>query len=246
MSGNIGTFKRYEKKYMIDESQHEELLHKIKPYVEPDEYDKYTICNIYYDTENYEIIRRSIEKPIYKEKLRVRSYGTPDNEDTIFFELKKKYKDEVFKRRISMSLADFEDYIKYGKVPNVSAQVLGEIEYFMSVYKPDPKLYIAYERLALCGKEDKALRITFDSNIRFRKDNLSLSGGDYGFKIIDSSQYLMEIKVAGAMPIWLSQALNELAIYPASFSKYGYCYMNYINAENNFQSTGFSTTAASF
>ena len=234
MELNMSTFKRYEKKYMLNKSQHEELLSRIKPYVQPDEFDKYTICNIYYDTDSYQIIRRSLEKPIYKEKLRVRSYGTPGEDDTIFFELKKKFKKEVFKRRVSMSLKDFHNYLENGVIPEVSEQVLGEIEYFMSMYKPEPKLYIAYERLALCGKQDKELRITFDNNIRFRNHDLSLSKGDYGYKILDESMYLMEIKVGGAMPLWLSAALNELEIYPVSFSKYGYCYTNYIYCEGSF------------
>ena len=236
MSGNMSTFKRFEKKYLINKAQHEEILKKMKSHVEPDEFDKYTICNIYYDTDNYQIIRSSIEKPVYKEKLRVRSYGTPGKQDTIFFELKKKYKSEVFKRRVSMSLRDFEEYLQKGTVPNVSKQVLSEIEYFMSHYKPDPKIYIAYERLALRGKDDPELRITFDNNIRFRKNNLRLSEGDDGIKILDKSLYLMEIKVRGAMPLWLSQILNEIEIYPTSFSKYGYCYVNYIYDENNFSS----------
>ncbi len=236
MELNMSTFKRYEKKYLLGKFQHEELLSRIKPYVEPDEFDKYTICNIYYDTDNYEIIRRSLEKPVYKEKLRVRSYGTPGQEDAIFFELKKKFKNEVFKRRVSMSLKDFQNYLDNGVTPDVSEQVLGEIEYFMSMYKPEPKLYIAYERLALCGKQDKELRITFDNNIRFRKDDLNLSKGDYGYQILDESLYLMEIKVKGAMPLWLSGALNQLEIYPTSFSKYGYCYTNYVYDESCFSS----------
>lgn len=228
MAGSMSTFKRYEKKYMMKNQQYNAFRKAIAPYTTADEFDKYTICNIYYDTDNYEIIRKSMEKPVYKEKLRVRSYGTPGDQDKVFFELKKKYKQEVFKRRVSMSVHDLTDYLQNGVMPDVSPQVMNEISYFMSLYQPKPKIYIAYDRIALKGKEDESLRITFDENIRFRSDDLDLCSGDYGHKIIGKSQHLTEIKVCGAMPLWLSKSLNEQQIYPTSFSKYGYCYQNYI------------------
>ena len=228
MAGDMSTFKRYEKKYLLDEAQYEALRKSISNNTQADQYDRYTICNIYYDTDNYEIIRRSIEKPVYKEKLRIRSYGTPGRKDAIFFELKKKFKKEVFKRRVSMSVSELENYLDKGMQPCVSKQVMDEITYFISMYRPCPRIFIAYERSALVGKYDSSLRITFDQNIRFRNNDLSLCDGDYGTKILDDTQYLMEIKMRGAMPIWLSRTLNDLKIYPVSFSKYGYCYTNYI------------------
>jgi SPX domain protein involved in polyphosphate accumulation len=165
---------------------------------------------------------------VYKEKLRLRSYGTPAGRDKVFFELKKKYKKEVFKRRVSLEVQDLVDYLEAGVMPDVSPQVMREIDYFMYLYHPQPKIYIAYDRIALKGKEDESLRITFDENIRFRSDDLNLCSGDYGQKILKNSQHLTEIKVSGAMPLWLSRALDEQQIYPTSFSKYGYCYQNYI------------------
>lgn len=234
MGYKMSTFKRYEKKYMLNTNQHEALREAISGNTKPDKFDQYTICNIYYDTDNYQVIRRSIEKPVYKEKLRIRSYGIPGKNDTIFFELKKKYKKEVFKRRVSMSVLELNNYLEKGMYPDVSAQVLGEIEYFISMYNPHPKIFIAYERSALVGKNDSSLRITFDQNIRFRNKDLSLLSGDCGTQILDDSQYLMEIKIRGAMPIWLSSTLNELDIYPRSFSKYGYCYQNFITQNEDF------------
>ena len=69
------TFTRHEKKYLLNESQYEELLKKMRPYVVPDKFSETDISSIYYDTDTYELIRRSIEKPEYKEKLRIRAYG---------------------------------------------------------------------------------------------------------------------------------------------------------------------------
>ena len=231
MADNMSTFKRFEKKYMMNTSQYKRLLNRIAPYTCPDEYDRYTICNIYYDNEDFDIINTSLQKPVYKEKLRVRSYGVPTKQSHVFLELKKKYKKEVFKRRVSMSGIEYERYIKHGIRPDVSQQVMGEIEYFISLYRPDPKVFLAYERCAFSGKDNPSLRITFDENIRYRKTDLSLFYGDAGTPILEGEKVLMEVKVGGAMPIWLCRALNDLEIYPISFSKYGYCYQNHMLQE---------------
>lgn len=226
----IKTFKRYEKKYMLNNNQCRVLRDKLKEYMIEDKFGTYTIQNLYFDTDNYELIRRSVEKPLYKEKLRVRCYGTPQSEDEIFFELKKKYKKQVYKRRVCMSLNEFEDYVYRGIKPNNSEQILKEIEYFINMYNPYPRIYIAYDRAALVGKEDESLRITFDRNIRFRIKDLTLRNTDDSVTILDEDQCIMEIKVSGAMPVWLCSILNEMKVYPQSFSKYGYCYNNYLGA----------------
>lgn len=223
------TFKRFEKKYMITTSKYDQLMKAISSYIESDNYSKYTVSNIYYDTDNFSIIRNSIEKPLYKEKLRVRSYGVPKDKDNVFFELKKKYKKEVFKRRIITKSEDYNEYNISGEMECKNTQILSEIEYFINLTNSKPKLYLAYDREAYQGKEDKNIRITFDSKIRFRMDDLDLSLGDHGKEILPSNTFLMEIKVGGAMPLWLSAVLNELEIYPRSFSKYGYIYMNFLD-----------------
>lgn len=224
------TFKRYEKKYMVTENQYKKIKEYLKNYTLSDEFGSYTVCNLYFDTDSYEIIRRSIDKPVYKEKLRVRSYGVPNENDKIFLELKKKYKKEVFKRRVLLTVKEFEDYIYKGIKPSDSDQILSEIDYYMNMYHPYPRIFIACEREALKGKDDETLRITFDKDIRFREDSLSLLKGTDGTPIIKDGKYLMEIKAEGAMPIWLSHLINSMDIYPQSFSKYGYCYKNYLNA----------------
>lgn len=227
MSQYQSIFKRYEKKYRINHLQYKRFKKDLDLYMEEDQFGIYTICNLYYDTDDYRIIRKSIEKPTYKEKLRVRSYGTPTGGDKVFFELKKKYNKEVFKRRISLTYKEFEDYMHHGIVPNVSPQILKEIEYFIQLYKPCPKIYIAYDRLALFGKEDAKVRVTFDENIRFRTGQLALEKGDQGRCILPYGDRIMEIKVEGAMPLWLCKLLSKHKILPTSFSKYGVCYQQY-------------------
>ena len=224
------TFRRYEKKYLLRDSQCCILHEKLKEHMEQDTYGSYSIRNLYFDTDNYEIIRLSVEKPVFKEKLRVRSYGSPNSNDMIYLELKKKYKKEVFKRRICLTLDEYEGFINKGIRPERSGQILTEIEYFLTIYKPYPRIYIAYERAALVGKKDNNLRITFDKNIRYRSSELSLRNDDKAERILGADQCIMEIKVQGAMPLWLSGILNEMQIFPQPFSKYGYCYKNHLNA----------------
>ncbi len=229
MAGAINfVFERVEKKYLLTREKYNLLLEAIEPYMSADSYGKHTIGNIYYDTDTYELISRSIEKPKYKEKFRIRSYGIPKAEDKVFLEIKKKYKGTVYKRRVSMTLREAEDYLEKGIKPQKEGQILKEIDYFMSFYKPTPKVYLAYDRIAYFGKENKDIRITFDHNIRSRLCNMSLAEGDYGTPLLDEYHYLMEIKVPGAMPLWLSKILSDLEIYPTSFSKYGNVYKQFI------------------
>lgn len=231
MAENKEVFKRYEKKYMLNQLQYEALRKKLEPYMVMDEYGRHTICNLYLDTWDYALIRQSIEKPVYKEKLRLRSYGIPKATDKVFLEIKKKYDGIVYKRRISMPLQESMDYLCHGRHPRKESQIQKEIEYFLRFYKPEPKVFIGYDRIALFGRFDAEQRITFDSNIRFRTTCLDLSMGDWGTPLLPENTYLMEIKIIDAMPVWLSEMLSDLEIYPASFSKYGNCYKKYLIQE---------------
>lgn len=203
-------------------------MEKLAGYMNVDQYGLHTISNIYYDTDNYELIRTSIERPIYKEKLRLRAYGTPGEEDFVFLEIKKKFKGIVYKRRVQLKLREARYYLQEGEQPENSGQILREIDWVWNKYHLVPKVLIAYDRLALFGKEDENLRITFDQNIRFRESVLDLSKGPWGYPLLDPERFLMEIKIPDAMPLWLSKLLNEQRIFPASYSKYGQCYKEYL------------------
>lgn len=221
-------FKRYEKKYMLSYQQYENLLGTLSSYMKPDIYGQTTNCNIYYDTDNWDLIRKSIEKPVYKEKLRVRSYGTPKNGEKIFIELKKKYDGIVYKRRITMDSELVNKYLSGSEELSPNTQISREIEYFQKMYKSKPKVYIAYDRTSFEGIEDSQLRITFDQNIRYREYELDLRCGDFGERLLPEGQVLMEIKVPGTMPLWLARLLSELEIRPTSYSKYGTFYKEII------------------
>jgi len=219
------TFMRYEMKYLVTAEQRRELMRLMERYMEPDEFGRSTICNIYYDTPDMRLARRSIGKPVYKEKLRVRCYGTASAEDKVFVELKKKYDEVVYKRRVSMCEEQAEKYLAGNCSAPKENQIVSEIDYFVSEYEGlAPAAYVAYEREAFFAKDDPNLRITFDDNIVWRADDLSLTKGVYGSALMKPGQSLMELKVSSAMPLWLTHKLSELKIYKTSFSKYGNAY----------------------
>ena len=218
------TFKRREVKYLLTKEQKDSFMRAIRDNIQSDKFGEYTICNIYYDTPDNRLIRRSMEKPVYKEKMRLRSYGKAEEQTNVFVELKKKYKGIVYKRRISMPLNEADKYIA-GK-SNRDGQIEEEINYFMKMYEDiSPAMYISYDRIAYFVTEDPELRITFDDNILWRDQDVSLSADIYGNAILDEGQYIMEIKCAEAMPLWLVKALAENKIYKTSFSKYGKAYL---------------------
>ncbi|MFV0467132.1 MAG: polyphosphate polymerase domain-containing protein [Lachnospiraceae bacterium] len=224
MGKNNQIFERIEKKYIMSKQQYEAFREGIKEYMQVDQFGKHTICNIYFDTDQFDLIRRSIESPAYKEKLRLRSYGVPTNDSDTFIEIKKKWAGVVYKRRVEMPLQESREYIEEGVQPTKESQIQKEIDYFIQFYKPLPKVFIGYDRIAMFGKEDSEIRITFDFDIRTREYDLDLSLGDHGEPLLNENEVLMEIKIGGAYPIWLGSLLNHLRIYPTSFSKYGTIY----------------------
>ena len=229
MKTNQNTFMRYEIKYLVTEQQRRAIMDTMSKYMEPDEYGRSTICNIYYDTPDMRLVRRSIEKPLYKEKLRVRCYGSASEDDKVFVELKKKYDEVVYKRRVSMREGEAEKYLAGKCECTKNNQIVSELDYFISEYKGiAPAAYIAYDREAFFAKDDPNLRITFDDSILWRDYDLSLTSGIYGKPLLNKGQSLMEIKVSSAMPLWLTHLLSEQRLFKVNFSKYGNAYKTMI------------------
>ncbi len=176
-------FQRHEKKYLLDREQYTALRDRLSPRMQEDRYGSYTIGNIYYDTPDYRLIRASLEKPVYKEKLRLRSYGTPDSQSPVFLELKKKFDGVVYKRRAVLTLDQAEEFLSDRVYPGGQEQILHEIDWAVGFYRPEPKVFIGYDRIALCSEEDPELRVTFDTGLRWRDTALDLSKGDWGAPI---------------------------------------------------------------
>ena len=218
-------FKRYEMKYIMTRKQRMAVLEAMLPYMKLDDFGHTTIRNVYFDTDNYRLVRRSIEKPVYKEKLRIRSYKQVQAQDKVFIELKKKYDDVVYKRRESLSQIETLEWLVNETPFPKATQIGNEIDYFFEMYETlKPKVFLSYEREAFYSLDGSDFRVTFDENILARQEELSLSREVWGESLIDDEKVLMEIKTSGGIPLWMTHALTQEKIYKTSFSKYGTAY----------------------
>lgn len=222
-------FKRYELKYMLTQEQKKKVLDAMAPYMALDKFGRTTIRNIYFDTNNYRLIRHSIEKPAYKEKLRIRSYDRANSDSTVFVELKKKYKHIVYKRRVSLPEEEAMEWICGETHCDMDTQISEEIDYFMDYYETlHPVVFLSYEREAFYSKDKSDFRVTFDDTILCRQEDLSLESEVYGTPILPEGMVLMEIKCSGGIPLWMVHVLSAEHIYKTSFSKYGTAYQTMI------------------
>ncbi len=223
--GYQSSFQRYEIKYMLTRPQKAALLEVMEPYMRLDQYGRTTIRNIYYDTPNYRLIRRSIERPIYKEKLRIRSYRQVAPGGDVFVELKKKCKKVVYKRRLAMPIHEAMAWLAGDNSLKPPTQIGEEIHYFREFYgELQPAVFLSYEREAFYCLDGSSFRITLDENILARDHDLDLCSEAYGTPILPEGKTLLEVKAPGAIPLWLTDFLTKNKIYKTSFSKYGTAY----------------------
>lgn len=227
MNAHQSVFERQEKKYVLTPDQYEQIKTMIDRALSQDQYGRQTIASIYYDDAEFSQIRRSLEKPVYKEKLRIRSYGQTISSDMVYVELKKKFRGIVHKRRTEMPLRKAELFLNGGLAlePN---QIEQEILYYCSQNRLHPSIFVAYEREAYGNPEIRGFRLTTDSNIRGRHRELHFSEPLGGERILPAGYVLMEVKTTSAMPLWLSHVLSRVEAFPVSFSKCGAYYRDVI------------------
>ena len=231
MENYQAVFKRKEIKYLLSREERNALLPILEAHMEPDAFAHSSISNLYYDTPDFRMVRRSLEKPMYKEKLRLRSYGTPKDTSTVFPEIKKKAMGIVYKRRISLPYQEAVSFLSGQQIPSTdmydgtTRQIFHELDWMLASYENlSPRVFLSYERDSYKGVSDPSLRLTLDQDILFRTDRLDLREGAFGEAILLPDQTLMEVKISNAAPLWLAQALSEIGIFPMSFSKYGRAY----------------------
>jgi len=218
-------FKRYEIKYLLTEAQQQRVLEAMKPYMQLDDYGRTTIRNLYFDTDDYRLIRRSMEKPVYKEKLRIRSYSTAAPDSPVFVELKKKYRSVVYKRRVRLPLQGALDWTTGKCGCMIQNQISEEIDYFLSFYASlHPTVFLSYEREAYYALDNGDFRVTFDDHILCRRESLSLCEEAWGTPLLPEGMVMMELKCSGGIPLWMTEVLTREHIYKTSFSKYGTAY----------------------
>lgn len=249
MASFTDTFERKEVKYRLNAKQHREVLDALAGRMAADEYGRTRITSLYFDTPTRDLIARSLEKPLYKEKLRLRWYGTPTSGERVYVEIKKKYDGIVYKRRVRCSLTAAYAYLM-GHVPYENAcvqnplsdqlqqdealtlhsiQIAREIDAFAARYRNlRPSMYIVCERTAYApvpGADADGLRITFDSGVAYRDVLAGERGAGSTFHpLLGLGETIMEVKTAGAYPSWLVEVLGGCQAYPSSFSKYGAAY----------------------
>ena len=212
----IKSFKRYEKKYLLTGEQYEKLIPRLLEYMKMDDHcvnNSYSIYNIYYDTDDNSVIRHSISKPYYKEKLRLRSYKIPQSpSDKVFLELKKKINKIVNKRSAIITLEEAYNFLEFGERPKctdfITEQVINEIEYYLSHTKVNPTVYIGYNRIAFFGKEDKDFRLTIDSKIITRREDLFLESGCHGTDILKPNGYAVIFTIILCAVMIILDSLN--------------------------------------
>lgn len=218
-------FKRHEIKYMITTEQLALIKEEFDKHMIADEHGESTICSLYFDTPSFQLIRRSIEHPVYKEKLRLRSYGVANADTKVFVELKKKYKKVVYKRRITLKEKDAMRYLLSGEI-DTHSQITNEIDYFKQYYAGiAPAMLLTYKREAYYDKDNREFRVTFDRDVLWRDYDLTLDKGIYGNPILEPNQILMEVKTKDAIPLWMTKLLSDNHIFKTSFSKYGTAYL---------------------
>ncbi len=231
---NGSTFQRYEYKYRMSRGQYDRLRVVMEDTMILDQFGKDSINNIYFDSPDFLLIRRSLEKPVYKEKLRVRWYGERKEQTPIFIELKKKYKGIVYKRRIKRNWTETRDYF-LNHIPfsmedsHDQEQIAHELDYFMDFYENlSPAVFLGYEREAYYGVENPDFRMTFDGNICCTRQNIYHQKNLIGDHVIGDDEILMEVKTGEGLPQWLLTFCAKENIHRSSFSKYGTAYTNLI------------------
>jgi hypothetical protein len=228
------TFKRYELKYVLTRQQKEELLQAMEGHLQLDQYGHSTIRNIYFDTDTFRLVRRSIEKPLYKEKLRVRSYQQAEKDSMVFVELKKKFESVVYKRRLMLPHRAAMDALESGRPLPIHSQIGAEIAAFRDFYGASlkPAMLLTYEREAYFPIDGTDFRLTLDENILWRMEDMDLSAPAGGNAVLGQDQVLMEVKTPGGIPLWMTHFLSGRRIYQTSFSKYGAAYAQWVAGEH--------------
>jgi hypothetical protein len=251
---------RIEEKFLLDPAAYQRLMQALAPHLVPDAYPKSDIKNVYYDTPSFELIRHSIAKPVFKEKLRLRSYGEPCASNPAFIELKRKCKGVVYKRRVAMPVLEAEAFLAAaaeknhelaasiaagaagagaganaagaGAGANAAGAAMGQTEreifYMASRYDVAPRVALNYRREAFAGAHDASLRITFDRDLAYQTAEPTLRATTWGAPAFVEPRIIMEIKCTQALPLWLARLLSTQAVFPRSFSKYGFVYKTWL------------------
>ncbi len=218
---------RHEIKFLLTEEQYTRLLPLLSEHMTPDPYGSYEVRSLYYDTDDYAIIRACLDHPRYKEKFRLRSYGAPRADTPVFAEIKKKCKGITYKRRVDLPFSSVPAFLSGDYDPDENEQITKEIRWFLGRSHPVPKVLIRYDREPYEGVTEPLLRVTFDRNVQWRTDHPDLAEDAGGTPLLPEGTIIMEIKTPDTLPLWLWPLLSDEVMYRNVFSKYRVCYERY-------------------
>ncbi len=220
----VTVMQRYEVKYVLSADQTVLLRERLRGHMEEDAYGKTSIASLYYDTPDRRLIRMSVEKPDFKEKIRLRSYGLATKESPVYLELKRKAYGIVYKRRVQSTIPRVETFFSGRNDICSEGQIGREIRYCRDFYRDlVPSCLIIYDRTAYY-EPGGDLRLTIDENPRYRAEDLALDVSMEGKSLLEPGQTILEIKIQDAMPLWLAGILSEGKMRKSSLSKYGEAY----------------------
>ena len=219
-------FKRFEEKFLITNEQAARIEAVLSDRMTPGQFHNYWVQNLYFDTDNWDVIQTSMQKPYYKEKMRLRCYGALEASDSVFLELKKKCAGITYKRRALLPMQALSQPLEE-VLTEESSQIARELEFYLQSTAVTPKMFVAYRRRAYAGKEDAELRVTFDSGIRYRLDPLHFHQPEEGRLVLSEDYQLMEIKTLTSIPLWFARLCSENGVFAGSYSKYAACYTDY-------------------
>ncbi|MBO7376211.1 MAG: polyphosphate polymerase domain-containing protein [Clostridia bacterium] len=228
----VVVMKRFELKYIITREQEDYFRQAIGGRMLPDRFGKTSIQSLYYDTPEYRLISASIENPLFKEKIRLRSYGIATDDSPVFLELKRKAYGIVYKRRVESTIPLVNKFFAKDGDICAGGQINSELVYFRDYYRDlAPACLIIYDRTAFF-EPDGELRLTIDSCPRYRTDDMDIRHPVDGIPLLDPGCSVLEIKVQESMPLWLTEILSRGRIYKTSFSKVGAAYKMQMRSYN--------------
>lgn len=219
-------FSRYELKYLISYETYLAFAEQLSQKMKNDQFGnmgKYNIISLYFDSDDHTIYYETRNNLPFRQKLRLRIYNNATLDTVSFLELKQKFNRVVNKRRTKLKLGDAYQYLEQYNSDDISVsnrQIMAEVDSFRSLYRLKPELIVSYDRHAFIGVEEEDLRVTFDYNLRCRKDDLRIESGPHGMRFVDPHLVVMEVKVTHSVPLWLSRLLSDYACPRKSVSKY--------------------------
>jgi hypothetical protein len=228
---------RYEFKYIIPVGQIDELREAIRPYVRLDAFaeempnKEYTVRSIYFDSAHFDYYYEKIDGYKIRKKIRVRGYNVQKGGDTVFMEIKRKYKEPMEKSREKLTfevmkrLVAGEGSRAFGDVPDDHG-VNGAGKFLYHVFRNNlkPVVLVIYDREAFSDRFKPEIRLTFDKNLRsIAYPTIDDLYSEENVVYANKGNFVFEVKFNDHFPGWLRPITGRMGLLRESASKYVFC-----------------------